>query len=310
MAQQLYPQDSVLAESSLTQQKPWTPLSSGRAMLEDYYAKKQRTPKHQRIFQGLGLDMSWIPANGSDGLGLTRFKLDASFGLPGPKLPSKPPSYFMVSTNFTFTSVNWKPDTPFPNTLYDAGLNLMWLQPINDRWSFMAGVMPGWSSDGKASKDSVRLPAMFGFSWQPNRQWRVSFGAAYLDRSDYSVIPYGGVIWTPSEDFRVELMAPQARIAWASPVVSLRGAENRTWRYIGLGFGGGSWAVRSVNDRDDFAMYREFSLSLGTEWALRGEQVAVWEIAYVFGRKMEFDHGTQRTVKPDDSVQLRMKFQF
>lgn len=310
-AQDLYPQESaILAERSSTEQQPWTPLSGPRAALDDYFARKHRTPKHQRLFQGLGIDLSWMPGNGHSGLGMTRISLDATFGLPGPRLKSMNPSYFLLSPSFSYTSIDWKRGTPFPDNLYNAGLNVMWLQPINERWSFMAGVMPGWAGDGKASHDSVRCPAMFGFSWQPNRQWRVTFGAAYLDRSDTNFLPYGGLVWTPNDDFRVELTAPQARVAWASPSVTLIPPENRSWRYVGLGFGGGSWAVRSVNGRDDYAMYREFSLSLGTEWALRGEQVAVWEIAYVFGRRMEFDHHTQRTFKPNDSLHLRVKFQF
>lgn len=267
------------------------------------------------IFQKFSVDLSWIPSGGSNGLGMTRFHTSATFALPGPKLRWSKPSFFLLTPSFGYTDVDWKRKSPFPDSLYNASLNIAWIQTLNERWSMMLLASPGWASDGKESEDSVRCPVTFGMTWTPNKRWKVVFGAAYLDRSDLSFMPYGGLVWTPNDDVKVELMAPQARLAWRSYSDGLLSQFDRKtaierWNYVGFGFGGGSWAVRSVDNQADFAMSREFSLLLGCERIKKGYYTCNLEIAYLFGRRMKFDHETQSTYKPDDSLLLRLKFAF
>ena len=78
------------------------------------------------------------------------------------------------------------------------------------------------------------------------------------------------------------------------------------WAYVGIGFGGGTWAFESVGKRADVADYKEYSVVLGLE-SERKERFS-WkaEFGYVFGRKMEFDNNTLRKFDIDDSILFRL----
>lgn len=313
----VFAQSNSIAAQTSSEQRTGAGLDNFAQSDSPTESKDPASEGRKGIFQKLSLDLSWVPSAGSDGMGLTRFNTSATFALPGPRIRQYKPSFFLLSPNFGYTSVDWNRGSEFPNSLYNAGLNITWFQPINERWSGMLSVSPGWASDAKESKDSVRCPVVFGLTWTPNNRWKVVFGAAYLDRSDISFLPYGGLIWKPygNEDVRLELMAPQARFIWRSCME--RFAEQfadpctvETWHYVGGGFGGGTWAIRSENDQADLAMYREYSLVLGCERVKKGYYTCNFEIAYLFGRRMEFDKETQSTYKPDDSLHLRVKFTF
>lgn len=265
----------------------------------------------RKPWQKLNLGLSWIPGDGSDGLGMTRFNIDATFPFAAPQTHSYlRSSYFMLTPKFEFTSVDWKRDTTFPDSLYDVGLGFSWFKPINDRWSFMAGATPRWSSDGKESSGSVRCSAMFGLNWTPNDRWKVLLGIAYLDRDDdLDFIPYAGFVWTPNDDWRIEMTLPQARVAKRLRTASCHEMSEK-WAYLGFRFGGGNWAIRSRDHRADMATYREYSFLLGYESVKRHRCTLNLEVAYTFGREMEFDKRTQPDFEPDDSVSLRARLTF
>lgn len=240
-------------------------------------------------------------------MGMTRFGINTSMMLPGPTLLSNRKSFFSISPKFEYTGIDWDRDTVFPSSLYSAGASITWMQPINERWTGMITASPQWSSDGKESRYSVNCPTIFGLTWTPNSRWKVMMGAAYLGRGDIPFIPFGGVTWTPNEDWRVELMAPQARIL--RRLTAYSNDDKQHWIFGAVGFGGGSWAIRSVDDRADLAEYREFSALFGYEFIRKNTNLKI-EAGYVFGREMKFDKNTQAKYKPDDAFVLRMQYSF
>ncbi len=276
---------------------------------EELQRRSPQASRKQGLIQRVNFGGSWIPEGGDSGLGLATFNTNITFALPGPKTGPFGPSYFLISPAFSYTNIQWEHSQGFPDSLYTAGLSLSWMKPINERWNLMLNATPGYAGDGKATSYAVRCPVILGLTWTPNSRWKVVFGAGYMDRSDFPVLPFAGVVYTPNEDWKFELMAPQPRVArrlsgWSDVLC------NR-WVYLGGGFGGGAWAVESWNGRSDLAMYREFSLTLGYE-AVRTNSGFLWnvEIAYIFGRKMEFDHDTRPDYSPDDALALRVKVSF
>lgn len=268
---------------------------------------KQSASNVRSLFRSFSMDGSWVPSGGDEGMGMTRFGINTSIMLPGPKLYWDQQSYFRITPKFGYTNVDWKRDTPFPDSLYEVSVGITWMQKFNDQWSGMLTVSPGWASDGEESSDSLCCSALFGLTWTPNSRWKVMFGVAYRDRSDTPVLPFGGVIWTPNDDWKVELTMPQAKVArrlsaWSSDL-------QQHWIYLGFGFGGGSWAIRSTNEQADIAKYREFSMLLGYEW-VRKNMSWKFETDYLFGREMKFDDHTQEKYKPDDAFVLRLKCSF
>jgi hypothetical protein len=266
--------------------------------------EKKRPPKFWKIKS----DVNYIPSGGS-GLGMTRCNLGASVMLPGLHLPCmNERSLVGIGTAFTYTAFDWKRDTVFPKQAYKAGFDFMLIQPFNKQWSFMGTAMPQWSSDGKTSSRSVNCSAMFGLRYKPNSRWELMFGAMYLgENSDIPVLPFGGLVYHPDENWQVDLMIPQVKVSRRFCVDS-RLREH--WCYIGSGFNGGSWAVQSENGRDDVAMYQEFNVTGGYKVVRKNLYSCCLEAGYVFGRKMKFDKHTQSTCRPDGAFMLQAKFEF
>jgi len=303
---------SRLARSEFGSEESFSGMTAGMAERVEFQQEMRETglPGAKKgLIQRYHFGGSWIPAGGDEGLGMTEGNAGITLGLPGPRCGQYGPSYFMLTPNFSCTFAKWKGNGVFPGTLFHAGMSVTWLKPVNARWSFMASVMPSFSSDGKETRDSVRCPVMAGLNWVPNARWKVVFGIAYLNRSDIVVLPYGGLIYAPDDDWRFELMAPQAKVA--RRLTAMSNPDINRWVYTGGGFGGGTWAIESVHDQADLAMYREYSVLLGYE-AVRKQSGLVWngEIAYIFGRKMMFDRGTQHSFHPNDSLALRFKVSY
>ena len=258
------------------------------------------------MFQGASVGLSYLPGWGSRGLAMTQLRFGATFGIPAPLKNS----FILLTPSFEPTFVQWDGPEPFPKTLYSASLNCTLMKKINERWSAMASVGPRWSSDGKETKHAVRCSLMGGMTWIKSRQWQFRFGVVYLNRSDsFNIIPYGGLVWAPNDDWKYELMLPMLRVSrrcHTLPAILSRDGESSHWAYFGLGFGGGTWAFQSVGDRSDVANYSEFSVAVGLESKQRERSPWKAELGYVFGRNMDFQNKTMRNFHIGDTIALRV----
>ena len=258
------------------------------------------------MFQGASVAFSYLPGLGGHGLEMTQIRFGATFGLPAPLENS----YIILSPSFEPTFIRWDGWEPFPDTLYSASFNCTLIKRINERWGAMASVGPRWSSDGKETKDSVRCSLMGGMTWDKSRQWQFRFGVIYLNRDDnFNVLPFGGIVWTPNEDWKYDLMLPMLRVArrWHSfPATLSRASESSHWGYFGIGFGGGTWAFRSIGNQSDVANYSEFSVVIGLESKRMERNPWKAELGYVFGRSMKFENHTMRKFPIDDSIVFRI----
>ncbi len=282
----------------------WSPKSDG-VRFSEQEADATGGPRPSML-QGMSLAASYLPGLGSRGLEMTQVRVGASLGLPGPLQDS----FILVSPSFEPTFVNWDGPEPFPNTFYTASLNAMLIKQCNERWSAMFSAGPRWSSDGRETQGAVRCSLMGGMIWNKSPRLQIQFGVAYLDRSDsFNVLPFGGLVWKPNDDWKYELMAPMLRVArrcYGFQAILPREAAATHWAYVGIGFGGGSWAFQSVGKRPDVADYSEYSVVVGLE-SQRGPRNA-WktEFGYVFGRKMEFEKDTMHRLHIDDSLVFRV----
>ena len=259
------------------------------------------------MFQGASLALSYLPGWGSDSLEMTQARVSATVGLPG-LLEN---SFILLSPSFETTWIRWDGFASFPDTFYTASLNGTFIKKHNERWSSMASIGPRWSSDGRETKDAVRCTLMGGMIWTHSRQLQIRFGVAYLNRDDsFNILPFGGVIWTPNEDWKYELTAPMFRIVRrcrSFPVLPPFGDEASYWGYAGIGFGGGTWAFQdSPGKQPDVMNYSEFSVVTGLE-SKRLERIP-WKVetGYVFARSMNFDHNTLRNFNPGNTIVLRL----
>ena len=263
-------------------------------------APRGLVPRKAGFFQKLSLTASWIPRQTDDDLGVTNAELYASFGLPFPSFESP----LIVTPGFNFHLLSGPEDPELPARVYDAYLHLMWLPMLNDRWSGILAVSPGIYSDFKDVDDqALRITgrALARYEWVPNRL-EVLFGIVYLDRTDLSLLPAAGLVWTPTDDVRLDLIFPRPKLAWR---FAYDNATFEDWLYLLGEFGGDTWSVERESGRNERITSRDWKAIIGYERKLNGGAGYRAEIAYVFSREVEFESGGEPDYEPDDTLMLR-----
>jgi len=256
------------------------------------------TSYKKTFFQKLSFTGTQVFADGSDGLGVFETETFAAFALPAPTTDT--PLILIPSLEVDFV------DSPsyaqLPSTLYAAYFDLMWLPKFGDRLQGVLSVAPGWYSDFEdGTEDAFRLTGrgIARYDWTPGRTQLV-LGVVYLGRVHTKILPVGGVIWKPSDDWNLELVFPKTKIArrlsWGP------GFEH--WVYLGFGFGGDNWSVRLPNGDHDKLVMSDWRLTLGWERKMNGGAGIGAEVGYVFAREFEYA-STSPTYEPDDTLLLR-----
>lgn len=202
-------------------------------------------------------------------------------------LPIQPPAkMLMVSPSFEYTRI--AADVPFdtPEDLYRLGINLMWLQTLNDRWSLSVALNPSLNADSNAFGQSVQLFGLAALRWEqkPDLLWW-TFGAVHTGRSDIPVLPALGFRWTPTERWDVNIMMPRPKVSYRLTTA----AESSTWVYWSGALGGGTWDV----ERDDGSIqefsFREFQTVAGYEYRISRFKNMFAEVGASFGRRLEYE---------------------
>jgi len=244
-----------------------------------------------------------LPRLGSDGLGLTTIDTSLTIGLPAPTVDSP----LLLTPGFGATFVDEVPgptDPGLPAGLYDAWLQARWLRKVGSRLGVDLAVAPGWYSDMQNSSAQALRITGHGFgAWEWNESLRVVAGVIYLDRDDVNMLPAGGLLWTPDEGRRFELLFPRPRLAWRVA----REARAAHWLYLAGEFGGNQWAVRRDDGADDVVVYHDYRLLAG--WERRPEDLgANWrlETGWVTGRLVEYYVTDTADYHPADTFLVRL----
>ncbi len=231
-----------------------------------------------------------LPA-GEDGLGMTSLDIKQTFKF------SRWPFLFMTP-RAGFHFLNAPAATDLPSNLYDFSLDTTAYLPINDRWTAQLTVVPSMFSDLVASKDAFRMVGrgLVYYRWSPELQ--LAGGFMYLGRKDITALPAAGLIWTPSEDLKFDIMFPRPRIGYRYS----HGEMRERWVYATGELGGGSWAVRRSSGNDDVATYRDYQMLLGIENKNPGSLSWQFEAGYVFSRRLEYLSIPGETTFPSSAI--------
>lgn len=263
----------------------------------DQPAKPQGPPRRQGLFQKIRFTETWLSGGGSGGFGAHELSTSVTFGFP---LPS-PDSPLLVRPQFNLHLLEGPAATDLPAQVYDAGVQFRWFRPVGERWIVDLAVMPGYYADFETnSSDALRITGHGLAIWNRSESTKIALGVVYLDRKDVSILPAAGFIYTPHEDLRWELMFPRPRVAWRPHGWFCE----HDWMYVAGEFGGGTWAIERASGAEDVVTYRDYRLVLGWE---RKPPLALQsrvEIAYVFGREIEYESATP-DFSPNDTLMLR-----
>ncbi|MCC7083686.1 MAG: hypothetical protein IT427_01620 [Pirellulales bacterium] len=243
----------------------------------------KKPPGREGFFQRATFTTTYLPRLDGTGVGFLGVDTNLIFGLPCPTRES--PLLIRPGTEVNFVEASTAFD--LPSELYDNYMEFRWLSKITPRFGVDISVTPGWHSDYQNSigADCYRTVAYGVGAWDWTPQLTLAAGIIYLDRDDVNLAPAGGIIWTPNDDTRFELISPRPRIArrfHAEPTFA-------DWMYVAGEFGGGQWGIQQAGGVNNVLTSSDWRLLLGIErksnnLGLNGRI----EIGYVFGRVLRF----------------------
>ena len=244
-----------------------------------------------------------LPKLDPGGLGLTTLENTITLGMPCPTIQSP----LLVTSGVVGTFTDAPAGTNIPNELFEGFIQARWLKKVGDRFGVDLAVSPGWYSDLKNDSAQALRVTGHGFgAWEANEDLRVVAGVIYLDRYDINLLPAGGLLWTPSDDKRFELIFPRPRLAWR---IAERPQASH-WLYLAAEFGGNQWATQSTEGptagQNQIMVIRDYRLMAG--WERRPANLGLsWklEAGWVTGRSVEYYQSDQPWFYPNDTFLAR-----
>ncbi|MFM8893726.1 MAG: hypothetical protein ACKOTB_19315 [Planctomycetia bacterium] len=244
-----------------------------------------------------------LPKLDADGLGLTTLEKTITLGLPCPTVESP----LLVTAGFVGTLTNAPAGADVPGELFEGYVQARWLKKLGDRFGVDLAVAPGWYSDfHNDSPEALRVTGHGFGAWEAHDNLRVVAGVIYLDRYDVGILPAGGLLGTPADDTRWELIFPRPRMAWR---IAERPRASH-WLYLAAEFGGNQWAVDSVTPpttgQNQILVIRDYRLLAGWERKPAGLGLSGrLELGWVTGRSVQYYRTDQPWLYPSDTFLVR-----
>jgi hypothetical protein len=195
-----------------------------------------------------------------------------------------------------------------PPAAYRLGLGLKLATPVYGAWQFEAGFNPSLGTDfnESPSSDAMMWDGHLVAFYRTSPQWMFAAGAAYWDRVDEIILPYAGVVWTPSDYWEFRLLFPKPRISYftGAPL----GVP--TWLYVA-----GEYKVEAfeVNvdpiNRATQVQFEDWRV-LGGVRSEFGSLTAFLEAGWIFNRDVEFKDVFSSDFEIDDGFIARAGFRY
>lgn len=268
----------------------------------DVPVEPPRSDVRPGMFQKLIFNGTWL-AGGETNKSFGQADLETKIILAMP-CPTRD-SPLVITPGFAVHNLDGPMHVDLPPNLFEVYTQFRWLSQVTPEWGLDFALSPGVFSDFKQSyNDAFRLTGHGAAAWTYNDKTKFVIGAAYLDRPDVNVIPIGGVIWTPYEDTKFDLIFPHPKISkrihrWDTP-----DKNKETWGYMAYEFAGDAWAMSHSNGRSDMVVLSDNRLIFGLERKTYGGLTASFEVGYVFGRRIRFN-SHPHNFYPEDTVLLR-----
>ena len=198
------------------------------------------------VFQKLLFEASWLPRGSSsgDGFGFDSLELKTVLGLPCPTRAFP----LLITPGFAVHYLAGPNSVALPPEVYDAYTEFRWLGHLTPLWGFDVAVTPDVASDFRQdSSHALRITGHGIAAWTWTPTLTLVLGADYLDRTDVPLLPVAGVVWTPNDDTKFELVFPQPKISRRVYWSGIFNEDIQDWVYLGGELGGGTWAIRRAD---------------------------------------------------------------
>jgi hypothetical protein len=253
------------------------------------------------FFQKALFDSTWLAPGGSDGMGMTDIQLQSIFAAPCPTINSP----LIITPGFAAHYLQGPQGVDLPPHLFEGYAQFRWMSQVTPKLGLDFAFTPGIFSDfDQESGKAMRYTGHGAAAWTWNETTKFVVGGAYLDRPDVEFIPIGGIVWTPCEDVKYDLVFPHPRISHRVYWAGNRGEEVQDWAYLAVEFTGDAWAIRHTDGSDDLVVLSDYRIVLGIERKVLGGLSSRFEIGYVFGRRIRF-RSDLPDFHPTDTIMLR-----
>jgi hypothetical protein len=239
------------------------------------------------------LDLGYIaPADATGGYGELEV-LEIDFEVPIAR-PLSNGDVFTVTPQYN-TRLFDGPVTPpplpgFPNDLYRFGMDFEYafLNPAG-RWAAEVGFNPSINTDFEKSltSEAFNWDAQAVAFYKASPTLTVALGALYWDRVDDRILPYAGVILTPSDRWELRLVFPDPRVTyflghmWGKP----------TWVYARAEYNVEAYEVEvPAGNRGNQVELEDWRVLVGARKE-QGWGDTFLEAGWVFDRDVEYEGG-------------------
>jgi hypothetical protein len=257
--------------------------------------RSRTTDAKDGVLQRAALEAAWLAPSGPDDVALTEYTAGITLGAP------LAGGAVLLSPLYTLSLFDGPDSIDVPADLHGLALNIKYFRQFTEGVGAAVWVVPGLYSDfARDNSDALRIGGGAVATLQRTATAKWILGVIYLDRQDISILPAVGLIWTPSDIVRFDLVFPRPEAKWM--VLDNAGVE--WWAFVAGELGGNSWAYEQSDGAIDELSYRDYRVTLGVERRGLYNIKSRFEVGYVFGREIETDNPSQR-VDLDDTVMLR-----
>ncbi|MHB8898747.1 MAG: hypothetical protein ACYC6Y_08375 [Thermoguttaceae bacterium] len=253
------------------------------------------------MFQRLIFTDGAIVAGGAHQESIDELDLRAILALP---IPSRK-APLLITPGFGVSILDGPLWPDLPPVLYSAYAQFRWMCRWNPVLATDLAITPGVYSDFEQGTDeAIRLPGHGAVLWTWSPAWQALVGCAYTDRLENNILPIGGLIWTPNEDTKWEMVFPNPKLAHRFRWSEAWTPEVQDWVYLAGEFGGSAWAIGRADGTDDVVDYRDWRIVLGIERRRDGNRSHWFELGYLFSRRYLYESDGLE-YEPDDTVMIR-----
>jgi hypothetical protein len=193
-----------------------------------------------------------------------------------------------------------------PSRLYagylDFGMNPQFTPGFSAELNARVGV---YSDFQTLTSDSIRTMGAALGAVRINEATAIKLGVVYIDRADIKLLPAVGIVWTPHDRMRWNLVFPSPKLSnyWTTY------GNTDVWFNLGAEYGGGSWTMErpeepgaGSSEQIDINDIRVFA---GFEWTNGNRYYGFFEAGYVFNRELVFVAIPEETTSLENTFMLR-----
>lgn len=227
-------------------------------------------------------EANWLAGRG-DYFGLGTGSGSMTIGLP--KIQG-----VTVRPSGAFHSVFGPDRTDLPSQLYDGSVEVAWMHRFDDRMRMRLAGGAGVFSDFETSNDleeAVRFSGSGIGTFEVHPDLQLVLGAAWINLENRRVLPVAGVVWSPSDDLRLDLVCPEGRVS-----IKLKEMTEKTrWFYLSGAFYGRTWQIERANGTLDLVTYSDLRFGCGIETRHISGISSFLEFGVSLNRELEYESG-------------------